>query len=226
MLKMFDALLPYFGGKRRLAPWIFKVIREYLLKDKHEEDPTFVDAFLGSAAMSLYVKSQGMKIIANDIAERSFITGKALIENNAHFFCDEELCRITATAQNNNHFIDTTFAPDVFTKRHAEFLDNAFANARTYPDKYVLIKYIFHIRPYSEFSSPNAFNRPMAEGRYDEIKDTYTRAIENNLKPCVQILIEEANKVNNGALSNACVNEIYKLDAFDFIDKVEGDILC
>ena len=52
-----------------------------------------------------------------------------------------------------------------------EILDTAFANAQRALDKYLLLKYIFFIRPYSKFSSPNAFNIPMEEGRYDEIKD-------------------------------------------------------
>ena len=129
MLKMFDALMPYYGGKRRLAPGIFKVMHKYFIDGRYE-DPVFVDAFLGSAAMSLFVKAYGMKIVANDIAERSYITGKALITNNAYLLCDEELYNLTKPADEkiNSHFIEKNFTPSVFTTRHAQFLDNAFAN--------------------------------------------------------------------------------------------------
>ena len=89
----------------------------------------------------------------------------------------------------------------------------------------LLIKYIFHIRPYSKFSSPNAFNRPMAEGRYDEIKRTYTRAIANNLKSSVTITNIEMNKINAGIFSNGHKNEVHKGDVFDFINEIAGDVL-
>ena len=33
-LRMFDALLPYFGNKRRLSPVMFRLISEYLPRDQ------------------------------------------------------------------------------------------------------------------------------------------------------------------------------------------------
>ena len=84
MLQMFDALLPYFGGKRRLVPVIFHHIARYLPRSDWSK-ATFVDGFLGSGAVSLFAKAQGFKVICNDISERSFIAGKALIENNKRY---------------------------------------------------------------------------------------------------------------------------------------------
>ncbi|NQT22859.1 MAG: hypothetical protein HQ579_05385, partial [Candidatus Omnitrophica bacterium] len=46
-LEMFYALLPYFGGKRKLCPIIFKQIERHLPRDKWQ-GMTLVDAFLGS----------------------------------------------------------------------------------------------------------------------------------------------------------------------------------
>jgi hypothetical protein len=71
-LKMFDALLPYFGGKRKLCPVIFKRISKYIPRDTWQ-GKVFVDAFLGSGAVSLFAKAQGFRVICNDIAERSYI---------------------------------------------------------------------------------------------------------------------------------------------------------
>ncbi len=70
------ALPPYFGGKRRLLGRIFKQM------PKPEEAPVLVDAFLGGGSVSLFGKARGYRVIANDIAYRSSIVGKALIEND------------------------------------------------------------------------------------------------------------------------------------------------
>lgn len=223
MLRMYDALLPYFGGKRKLCPIIFGQIHKYFPRDKWQ-GAVFVDAFLGSGAVSLYAKAQGFRVIANDIAERSHIAGKALIENNQTLLTDADIHKLFIPTK-NEHIIEQDCVPDVFIKRHAEFLDNAIPNATRYIDKYLLLKYIFHLRPYSKFSSPNAFNRPMAEGCYDTIKQTYSRAITNNLTTPLSILKCEVEKINAGIFSNGCVNEIHKRDVFEFIDTVSGDIL-
>jgi adenine-specific DNA methylase len=224
MIKMFKALLPYYGGKRKLCPVIFRHIAKYLPRQEWPKS-VFVDAFLGSGAVSLFAKAQGFRIIANDIAERSFIAGKALIENNQTFLTDDDLRRLCVTNGNGIGIIEKNFVPDVFTRKHAAFLDNAFVNARKPLDKYVLLKYIFAVRPYSKFSSPNAFNRPMEEGRFDEIKHTYTKHIKDNLKPPLAILKAEKATVNKGIVSNGHENRIFKKDVFDFVGEAEGDVL-
>lgn len=223
-LKMFDALLPYFGGKRRLCSVIFKQISKYLPRDKWQ-GATFVDFFLGSSAVSLYAKAQGFRVICNDIAERSYIAGKALIENNHTILTESDIHKLFMPNTENAHLIEQEFTPDVFTKRHALFLDNAFANAKRPIDRYLLLKYIFCVRPYSKFSSPNAFNRPMEEGRFDEIKQTYTKHIKDNLKTPLAILRIEKRRINIGIFSNGLKNEVQKKDVFDFISEVSGDIL-
>jgi len=158
-MRMFKALLPYYGGKRKLCPVIFSHISKRLPRDKWQ-GATFVDAFLGSGAVSLYAKAQGFQIYANDIAERSYIAGKSLIENNGTEFTMDDLRRLCRPNRGST-LIQDSFSPDVFTSKHAAFLDGAFSNAKKPLDKYILLKYIFAIRPYSKFSSPNAFNRPI-----------------------------------------------------------------
>jgi len=223
-LKMFNALLPYFGGKRKLCPVIFGHIAKHIPRG-HWQGATFVDGFLGSGAVGLYAKAQGFRVIANDIAERSYIAGQALIENDDVVLRNEDIFKLFLANPDNSHFIEKEFVPDVFTEKHAVFLDNAFLNARRPIDKYLLIKYIFHIRPYSKFSSPNAFNRPMADGRFDEIKQTYNRAIHNTLNSSLNILKIEKNRINAGIFSNGFKNEVYKEDVFDFINRVSGEVL-
>jgi len=63
-LRMFDALLPYFGNKRKLCPVIFSHIAKHLPRQDWQSK-VFVDAFLGSSAVSLFAKAQGFKVIAH-----------------------------------------------------------------------------------------------------------------------------------------------------------------
>ena len=224
MLKFFNAPMPYFGGKKKLCPVIFSGIHKHIPMDKWTS-ATFVDAFMGSGAVSLYAKALGFKIIANDIAERSFIAGKALIENNTTQLTDADIYKLFLPNRENKHLIEKECVPDVFTGKHARFLDNALPNAVRHIDKYLLMKYIFRTRPFSKFSSPNAFNRPFEEGRFDEIKPTYIQSMVNNFASPLKILKAEVKKINEGIFSNGHNNEVHKKDVFDFLDIVTGDVL-
>lgn len=224
VLKMFNSLLPYFGNKRKLCPVIFKLISKYYPRNDWFNMMS-VDAFMGSGAVSLFAKAQGFRVISNDIAERSFIAGKALIENNRTKLDHTDIDNLFKPHPDNQHTIEQKYVSKVFLEKHARFLDTAFLNADTYLEKYLLIKYIFALRPYSKFSSPNAFNRPMAEGRYDKIKPTYNKHIRDNLKSSVTILREEMERINAGIFTNGHDNEVHKKDVFDFIREVNGDVL-
>lgn len=224
-LQFFDALLPYFGGKRKLCPVIFGRIAEHLPRNEWQ-GKVFVDAFLGSGAVSLYAKAQGFRIIANDIAERSVIAGKALLENSDTYLTDSDLYALYLPNPQSSRLIEKQFVPDIFTRMHGIFLDKAFANAKRPLDKFLLLKYLFSVRPYSKFSSPNAFNRPMDEGRYDEIKSTYASHINDNLKTPLELLKMAKDRINAGIFSNGLKNEVHKQDVFEFIESVPaGDVL-
>lgn len=173
----------------------------------------------------MYAKAQGFRVVANDIAERSYIAGKALIENNEVLLTDADLHRLCFQSNRGSGLIEKNFAPDVFTSKHAVFLDTAFSNAKRPLDKYLLLKYIFTIRPYSKFSSPNAFNRPMEEGRYDQIKQTYAKHVKDNLRPPLTILKSEKETINEGVFSNGHQNRVFKKNVFDFVSEVDGDVL-
>lgn len=224
-LSIFHAVVPYFGGKRRLCPIIFKQISKYIPRGEWQRK-TFVDAFLGSGAVSLYAKAQGFRVVCNDVAERSYIAGQALIENNFTKLTKEDVYNLFLWERAaRDIFIEKQLVPDVFPSKHAEFLNRGFYNAIKPTYKQLMLKYIFHIRPYSKFSSPNAFNRPFEEGRFDQIKETYRKHIKDNLKPPHDILLYERDRVNAGIFCNGHYNKAFKSDVFDFIDKVEGDVL-
>ena len=227
-LLMHRALLPYFGNKRELCSIIFHYIAEYLPRELWGNS-FFIDAFLGACAMSQFAKAQEFAIVANDIAQRSIIAGNALIKNGHTKIREVDIERLFLPNANNLHFIEQNFVPDVFPLRHAQFLDNAFANAYMHAKRdlmlYLLIKYIISLRPYSKFSSPNAFNIPFENGDFDQIKSTYTNHIKDNLKSPLEILRAETESINQGIFHNGVCNDIYNVDAVQFVKGSYGEVL-
>src|SRR5215510_13237197 len=92
-LTMWSALPPYLGGKRRLCPVIFREI-DRILPRRQWRALTFLDAFLGGGSVSLYAKAQGFNVVATDIAERSIVIGRALIENTRVKLTREDVLRV------------------------------------------------------------------------------------------------------------------------------------
>jgi len=75
-MKFLQALPPYFGGKQRLLKHIFGLI------PPSSQAPVLADAFLGGGSVSLFAKAMGYKVLCNDLAERSAVIGRGLIENS------------------------------------------------------------------------------------------------------------------------------------------------
>lgn len=225
-LRFFDALPAYYGGKRKLVKAIFKEA------PPAAQAPVFADAFLGGGAVSVMAKALGYRVLCNDIAQWSYIVGKALVENNRVKLTDMDINRLFLPAENDG-FIQANFCPEVFLTKHAEFLDNAMAIVRAMddgPKKYLnlllLIKYVFYLRPYSKFSSPNAFNIPMEERRIEWIKNrTYHASIKAALRPIPESLAELARAINAGIMDNAQENRVFNLDVLDFLSKIKADVV-
>lgn len=85
---MFQALPPDFGGKRKMVPQIFRRV------PPPAEVPVFVDAFMGGGSVALYAKARGYRVIANDIAERSAIIGRAILANGTVRLHEEDDARV------------------------------------------------------------------------------------------------------------------------------------
>jgi site-specific DNA-adenine methylase len=224
----FEALPPYFGGKRRLCPRIF---REIARVHPRETWPSLrlVDPFLGGGSVSLYAKAQGFGVLCGDLAERSVIIGKALVENGGMRLTQEDLLRLFVPHDDNRHLIEERYVPDCFALAAARFLDNAFAVVTQFEDemkrallRLLLVKYIYWMRPHSKFSSPGAFNRPFAEERWDDIKATYKHAIAANAShplPAVRALAKDINRAIARGV-HAC--QAMKGDALETIRAGEG----
>jgi site-specific DNA-adenine methylase len=86
----------------------------------------------------------------------------------------------------------------------------------------LLVKYVYWMRPHSKFSSPGAFNRPFAEGRYDEIKATYKHAIMANASHPLPALRSLARDINRAVARGAQPCRAMKGDALETIRAGEG----
>jgi adenine-specific DNA methylase len=224
--KRFSSLPAYFGGKRRLIGKIFKHL------PPPGRAPVLVDAFLGGGSISLFAKARGYRVICNDCALRSHIVGRALIENDRVKLTREDLTRLFTPVDNQPHFIEEHFAPDVVTTKHARFLDLAFVNARAAPGVkkwlllLLLIKYILRMRPMGNFGAKTIIHQAEA-GAWEQmnpnyVKDLLSRNICGHPKRVAEVLRKQ---VNRGVFSNGQVNEAHQGDVFEFLGQAQGDIL-
>jgi adenine-specific DNA methylase len=220
------ALPPYFGGKRRLLGKIFKHM------PKSGEASVLVDAFMGGGSVSLFGKARGYRVIANDIAFRSYIVGKALIENDHVTLDPQDVTRLFVDDEDNTGFIEQNFARSVVTTKHARFLDNAFAVARKVEGVkrwlllLLLTKYVLRMRPMGNFGTKTIIQQAEDE-KWEEmnpnyLKDMLSRSITAHPKAVAEKLRSD---VNAGVFSNGHRNEVHQLDVFDFLQQADGDIL-
>jgi adenine-specific DNA methylase len=224
----FDALPPYFGGKRRLCPRIFREIAR-VHPSTDWSSLRLVDPFLGGGSVSLYAKAHGFSVLCGDVAQRSVIIGKALIENDGVQISDDDILRLFVPVEDNRHLIETSYVPDCFAEVTACFLDNAFAAVELVSDemkryllRLLLIKYIYWMRPHSKFSSPGAFNRPFAEERWDDIKSTYKHAISANASHPLPALRHLAKDINRAVARGAQSCRAMQAQALETIHGGEG----
>jgi 16S rRNA G966 N2-methylase RsmD len=226
MWKRLQALPPYFGGKRKLLGRIFKHL------PGPTEAPVFIDAFLGGGSVSLFAKARGYRVLCNDIALRSVIVGKALIENDRVTLAREDVTRLFVDDGADDHFVEEQFAPSVVTTPHARFLDLALRNARKAPGAKkwlllaLLVKYVLKLRPMGNFGARTIVEQAEA-GKWEEMNQNYVREMLLRGVAAHPRTVAEALRVelNRGVFSNGHDNEAHQSDVFEFLKSVEGDIL-
>jgi len=224
----YQALPPCFGGKRKLCPRIFREIARVYPASTWSR-LRLLDPFLGGGAIALYAKARGFGVLCGDLAERSVIVGKALIENDSVTLGEADLLRLFVPSEGNRHPLEAQHVPDTFTPDAARFLDNAFAVADEIGDpirreliRLLLVKYVFHLRPHAQFRAPNAFSRPFAEGRYDDIKAVYHQAIAANAEHPLPALRRLAHTINRGIVRGAQRCQAMKAEAAETIRRGAG----
>lgn len=224
-MAMFDALPAYFGGKRRLVTRIFKHL------PPPAQAPVLADAFLGGGAVSLFAKARGYRVLCNDIAERSVIVGKALIENDSVRLCDADLVRLFTPIAHEG-FCLAHLAPDVVLEVHAQFLDQLMAHARATPgpkgDLLLLlaVKYLLSQRPMGNFGAKSIVHQ-LGEGDFDAVNPAYLKdAVQRMvLRHPLDVVRKLAGQIHAGLLSNGQRHEAHRGDVLDFVRGCRADIL-
>jgi len=223
-----QALPQYFGGKRRLLPWIFKFI------PPAREGSVFVDAFLGGGSVSLGAKLRGFKVICNDVAFRSLIIGKGIIENNGTFLTDADVAKFLCPGIPVGTVArDRLSTKDIIPPEHAEFVDNMLAVAGSTKEEqrkwliiHLVIRLIMRCRPMGNFGA-RTITKQIAQQRWTEmnhryLKDIIVRKIHLPPKAMADKLIQETN---SGIFSNGYKNVANRMDAIEFLKGVSGDVV-
>ena len=229
MWRPFRALPRYFGGKRKLCPIIFREIDQVFPRASWGE-LTFVDAFLGGGAVSLFAKGQGFgEVICNDLARRSAIVGKALIANSHTRLVKQDVLRLFRPHPANRHEIEQRFVPDLFSLEQARFFDNALAVARSFahPEKQalallVLLRLMMAVRPMSQFQPHEG--RKAFGGNLDGVSPNRVATYVEGLRLTdFSNVWDNAEAVNDGVLPGE--GEVHQSDAAEFVAGVRGDVL-
>jgi len=227
MWSRLKALPPYLGGKRKLLGQIFKHLPPPVVA------PVLVDAFLGGGSVSLMAKARGYRVVSNDIALRSFIVGKALIENSHVKLEKADLIRLFTEPIIASDFIKANFSPGVLTTANAEFLDRAFSHvdefngAKRWLIQLLLIKYIIGLRPVGNFGAKTIIKQ-VQDRQWEDINPHFLRnaAIGNICLHPLPVLEKIRRNINGGVFDNGHENKAFQLDVFEFLNQIDkGDII-
>lgn len=223
-MKMFQALPAYFGGKRRLLGLIFKDL------PGPSEAPTLIDAFLGGGSVSLFAKARGYRVICNDVAERSHIIGRALIQNDHVTLTHEDLIRFSQPLKELG-YAEANLQPHVFPRDHGRFLDHVLLHSRRCDGcvgdlgALLVVHHALKVRPMGNFGARKIMLQAAA-GQWEDMNPHYVKDLVNRGLPRHPIRLAERllPKINAGVFANGQVNEAHKGDVFEFLGNVAGDI--
>lgn len=221
---MFHALPAYFGGKRRLLGAIFRDL------PGPDHAPTFVDAFLGGGSVSLYAKARGYRVLCNDVALRSHIIGRALIENDRVVLTQEDLVRFSQPLKERG-YAEASLTPHVFPHRHGEFLDAVLGNSRRCAGPVgdlgalLAVHHALKLRPMGNFGAKTIMLQAAA-GAWEEMNPNYVRDLVARGLPRHPLRLAQQlrPRINAGVFSNGRQNEAHQGDALEFLSRVDGDI--
>ena len=230
MWSAFSALPNYLGGKRRLCPVIFREIGN--VHPSHTWPKlTLLDPFMGGGSVALYAKAQGFRVLANDLAHRSYLIGRGVVANNDIHVTDQDLGLLFAERNGHDRLVEQNFVPHCFTEMMAQFLDLALANLRDAELEETheallytaLIQYMTRARPGGQFTNRIHMTR-VSEGDFDPISDGFLRNISVRAaitNPAVRMR-HIKNCMNSGIFMGQA--EIYQEDALAWMPEQKADI--
>ncbi len=167
-----DALVPYLGGKRKLAPFLLSLVERELPRIEWPRS-VFLDPFSGGGSVALLAKSFGFSVIASDIAPRASIVARALIANSSLRLTQRDIAGFFDTGGVPAVGQAARFVGTVFTADQAVFIDHTLARARRQDEPrqslllLVIVKLVLRLFP---MSAPSATDAVAAvSGDYDPV---------------------------------------------------------
>jgi adenine-specific DNA-methyltransferase len=226
-MSMWSALPAYLGGKRRLCGVIFREI-DRIVPRARWRDLTLLDGFLGGGSVSLYAKAQGFHVVATDIAERSIVVGRSLVENGRARLTKADVLRVLARQGDDPGAVEARYVPAVFGANVARFVDAALATAAETDDvakasliRLLVIKVAMLAHPMSQVR-PGTAHR-MATGEYEAITETCVRHYVDALKlTTVENLWRLAQDINAGVFAGR--GEVHKADILEALPTIAADV--
>ena len=227
-LRMYRALPPFLGGKRKLVHLIFSALATAVPRSDWRS-LRFIDPFLGGCSVSLFAKAQGFHVVCNDLALRSIAVGRALIVNGSVTFDPADLAALLKKPPGPyGRTAEERYSPVVLPRRHAVLLDRALQNLKVFSEPkrslaiLLLIKWVLRIQPMSMLRGTDA--RAAFEGDLDRVSPRrlghYLRG-ERLLRPGAWLSLAE--EVNGGVFSGE--GEAHQGDALTFLESKGGDVV-
>lgn len=225
-LSFFQALPPYAGGKRRLVPAIFGLI-DSICPRASWPGLIFSDAFMGGCSVALTAKALGFgRVVANDLATRSVIVGRALLENSTATLTPLDVLQLfqasAAGCSRNGDLLERLPAP------LAEFLASAWTHVQSCPPpkddlaRLLLIRWVLSFFPMGLPSATDSWR--VRDRDFDHISyrrlDHYLLREKQLVHP--RYLLRLAAKINAAVFPGRA--SVTRSDALAFLPGIEADI--
>jgi len=192
----------YTGSKRRLVDWIWEHVKDLPFN-------SVLDAFGGTASVSLLFKRYGKQVFYNDLLKFNQIIGMAVIENDTVRVTSEDIDMVLQSSLNGYpSFIQEEFAGIFFTHEENAWLDKMVASISRVEDKYkkaIFMASLFQAclakRPFNLFHRANLKVRLASVSRTFGNKTTWER-------PFPELFSRYVAEYNNAIFSNGQQNKV------------------
>ncbi len=236
--KIFSALPPWAGGKRKLLPRIFSEVAS-LIPASEWPNTSFADGFCGGGSVSLAAKALGFgRIYSNDCSNLSNIILKALIENEAEHLKEDDLYRLLACLVSQEAgFIESRYGGTVLPTQVARAIDGVHANMQilqSQTKQQLVYLYLWHLIAYkTAFStSIGRSNSPFSQV-IDGTRDWWTlnskRLTDGSLSGLIEPVYDTSQKIlkriNGGVFKASGEVSTCQMDVFDFVKHIHPDVL-
>jgi 16S rRNA G966 N2-methylase RsmD len=224
-----DALLPFPGSKRKLWPLIAAVFSGVRPVGSWP-NLAFADAFLGAGNVALAAKTSGFgAVMANDIAERSLITGRALVANSGTRLAPHRVLGLLQPAprveREEPAILLRTPEParSVLRNCWAHLHAGTFTGTERDMMWLLVLKLLFRCFPMSLPSASDAGHA--ADGDFDHVSHARLGHYLGNARRIAEpeTLLRIAKSINDAIVPGAA--EIFGLDVFEFLRCIDADVV-